>query len=121
MKGRTELSSPPDDDGTDGVHPAATGRAGMFHRMLRVWISDQQMESRSTADEIQREVSRLRDQQDRLLNLRLPDEIEPETFARKDTELRDRSSPSPCDWNQRTAAATNVEKWRSRCLNPCKA
>ena len=32
----------------------------------------------------------LRDQQDRLLNLRLLEEIEPDTFARKNTELRDR-------------------------------
>jgi DNA invertase Pin-like site-specific DNA recombinase len=61
-----------------------------FQKMLRLWVSDQQQESRSTADDIQRELSRLRDQQDRLLNLRLMEEIEPETFARKNTELRDR-------------------------------
>ena len=61
-----------------------------FQKMLRLWINDQQQESRSTADDVQRELSGLRDQQDRLLNLRLMDEIEADTFARKNTELRDR-------------------------------
>ena len=61
-----------------------------FQKMLRLWISDQQQAFHSTADDVQRELTRLRDQQDRLLNLRLLDEIEAETFARKNTELRDR-------------------------------
>jgi len=61
-----------------------------FQKMLRLWINDQQRASRSTADDIQRELTGLRDQQDRLLNLRLMNEIEAETFARKNTELRDR-------------------------------
>ncbi len=56
-----------------------------FQKMLRLWINDQQQESRSTADDVQRELTVLRDQQDRLLNLRLLEEIEPETFARKNT------------------------------------
>ena len=50
---------------------------------------DQQQESRSTADDVQRELTGQRDQQDRLLNLRLLDEIDAGTFARKNTELRD--------------------------------
>lgn len=61
-----------------------------FQKMLGLWIKDQQQESRSTADDVQRELTGLRDQQDRLLNLRLLDEIEVETFAQKNTELRDR-------------------------------
>lgn len=61
-----------------------------FQKMLRLWINDQQQESRSTADDVQRELTGLRDQQDRLLNLRLLEEIEAATFARKNTELRDR-------------------------------
>ena len=45
---------------------------------------------RANADDIQQELSGLRDQQDRLLNLRLLGEIEAKTFGRKNTELRDR-------------------------------
>jgi site-specific DNA recombinase len=61
-----------------------------FQKMLRLWISNQQQESRSTADDIQRELAVLRDQQDRLLNLRQLDKVEAEMFARKNTESRDR-------------------------------
>ncbi len=60
-----------------------------FQKMLRLRINDQQKESRSTADNVQGELTVLRDQQDRLLNLRLLDEIEAGTFARKNTELRE--------------------------------
>jgi hypothetical protein len=58
--------------------------------MLRLWIQDEQQQSRSTADDIQRELTNLRTQQDRLLNLRLLGEIEADTFGRKNTALRDR-------------------------------
>jgi site-specific DNA recombinase len=61
-----------------------------FQTTMRAWMQDQQQESRSTADDIQRELSGLRDQQDRLLNLRLLGEIEADTFGRKNVELRDR-------------------------------
>lgn len=61
-----------------------------FQKMLPRWINDQQQESRSTADDVQRQLTGLRDQQDRLLNLRLLDELEAATFARKHTELRNR-------------------------------
>ncbi len=61
-----------------------------FSKMLRLWIQDEQQESRSTADDVQRELTQLRTQQDRLLNLRLLGEIEADTFAGKNTELRDR-------------------------------
>ena len=61
-----------------------------FADMLRLWIQDEQQQSRSTADDIQRELKNLRAQQDRLLNLRLFGEIEADTFGRKNTELRDR-------------------------------
>ena len=61
-----------------------------FADMLRLWIQDEQQQSRSSADDIQRELTSLRTQQDRLLNLRLLGEIEADTFGRKNTELRDR-------------------------------
>jgi hypothetical protein len=54
------------------------------------WIQDEQKQSRSAADDKQRDLAHLRTQQDRLLNLRLLGEIEAETFGRKNTELRDR-------------------------------
>ena len=40
--------------------------------------------------ELQRQETLLVQQQDRLLNMRLSDDIDQETFARKHTELRDR-------------------------------
>lgn len=61
-----------------------------FQKMLRMWISDQQQASHSTADDVQRELTVLRDQQDRLLNLRVLEAIESETLAHRNTELRDR-------------------------------
>jgi site-specific DNA recombinase len=61
-----------------------------FADMLRLWIQDEQQGSRSAADDIQRELTNLRTQQDRLSNLRLLDEIESDTFGTKNTELRDR-------------------------------
>jgi site-specific DNA recombinase len=58
--------------------------------MLRLWALDQQRQSRQGGEQIQRDLTLLREQQDRLLNLRLLGEIEADTFARKSTELRDR-------------------------------
>jgi hypothetical protein len=51
---------------------------------------DAQAESLSQRAELQRQETLLVQQQDRLLNLRLSDDIEQETFARKHTEIRDR-------------------------------
>lgn len=61
-----------------------------FARTLRAWAQDQQKHSRSRTDDVQRQLTMLRSQQDRLLNLRLLEEIEADTFAAKNTELRDR-------------------------------
>ena len=61
-----------------------------FPKMLRLWALDQQRQSRQGGEQIQRDLTLLREQQDRLLNLRLLGEIEADTFARKNTELRDR-------------------------------
>jgi DNA invertase Pin-like site-specific DNA recombinase len=52
----------------------------------------EQAQARIKAEEIQRQLSLLRQQQDRLLNLRLLGEIEEATMSEKATELRDREA-----------------------------
>jgi len=61
-----------------------------FARMLRLWAQDGQQAARATAHDVQRQLTLLRAQQDRLLNLRLLEEIDADTFATKGMELRDR-------------------------------
>ena len=61
-----------------------------FERTLRAWMREQQQSARTNTDDLQRQLTTLRGQQDRLLNLRLLDEITSDTFAAKGTELRDR-------------------------------
>jgi DNA invertase Pin-like site-specific DNA recombinase len=61
-----------------------------FRAVLASQTRDSQAESLAQRDELQRQETLLVQQQDRLLNLRLSDEISEETFARKCTELRDR-------------------------------
>ncbi len=57
---------------------------------------------------MQRELTVLRDQQDRLLNLRLLGEVEADTFARKNTALRDRIAALTMQLEPRIAGATNA-------------
>lgn len=59
---------------------------------LRVRTKYEQEDARLKAEEIQRQLSLLRQQQDRLLNLRLLGEIDERTIAEKATELRDREA-----------------------------
>jgi hypothetical protein len=61
-----------------------------FDRTLRQWSLGQQKAVRDRTEEVQRQLALLRGQQDRLLNLRLNDEINAETYASKDRELQDR-------------------------------
>jgi site-specific DNA recombinase len=61
-----------------------------FTRRIREWSSQQQQTSRENIGRIEREMTLLREQQARLLNLRLLDEIDADTFGAKNTELRDR-------------------------------
>jgi site-specific DNA recombinase len=65
-----------------------------FGRTLLRWTQDTQNASRSRADELQRQMTALRQQQDKLLNLHLLGEIETHTFSEKNTELRDRIATS---------------------------
>ncbi len=61
-----------------------------FARVLRERTQGEQQESRERVAELNRQLTLVRRQQDQLLNLRLLEEIEQETFAAKATELRDR-------------------------------
>lgn len=61
-----------------------------FKAVLASQTKDSQAESQAQRAELHRQHSLLAAQQDRLLNLCLADQIDENTFARKDTELRDR-------------------------------
>ena len=61
-----------------------------FRLVLASQTRDAQAESLSQHTELQRQETLLVQQQDRLLNLRISDDVDQETFARKHTELRDR-------------------------------
>ena len=61
-----------------------------FRLVLASQTRDAQNESLAQRGELQRQETLLVQQQDRLLNLRLSNDIEQHTFARKHTEIRDR-------------------------------
>ncbi len=61
-----------------------------FQAVLFSQTKDAQAESLAQRAELNRQQTLLVEQQDRLLNLRLSDSIDQDTFARKSTELRDR-------------------------------
>ncbi|MBN4060310.1 hypothetical protein JYT11_00515 [Planctomycetaceae bacterium AH-315-I19] len=61
-----------------------------FRVVLASQTRDEQAEARSQRSELQRQSSLLVEQQDRLLNLRLAEEVDQDTFARKHTQLRER-------------------------------
>ena len=61
-----------------------------FVRVLQARVRENQKQDEKQAAQINRQLTSLRDQKDRLLNLRLMDEIDEQTFAAKNTEFRDR-------------------------------
>jgi site-specific DNA recombinase len=61
-----------------------------FLSVLRARVRETQKDTESQTADINRQLASLRDQQDRLLNLRLLNEIDESTFATKNTELKDR-------------------------------
>ncbi|WP_146415429.1 recombinase family protein [Crateriforma conspicua] len=63
-----------------------------FRTVLASKTRDTQLDSLSQRHELQRQESLIVGQQDRLLNMRLAEEIDEATFAAKQTELRDRLS-----------------------------
>ena len=63
-----------------------------FRTVLASKTRDTQLDSLSQRHELQRQETLIVGQQDRLLNMRLAEEIDESTFAAKQTELRDRLS-----------------------------
>lgn len=61
-----------------------------FRAVLASQTKDEREESRAQRAELLRQESLLMQQQDRLLNLRLSESIDQDTFGRKGTEIRDR-------------------------------
>lgn len=61
-------------------------------RVLRARTREEQDHTREQDLELHRQLSLVKAQKDRLLNLRLLEEIEAETYAAKSTELRDRAA-----------------------------
>ena len=61
-----------------------------FRRVLQARTHSGQQDSAEQRVELTRQLTMLQNQQDRLLNLRLVQEIDEGTFATKNTELRDR-------------------------------
>ena len=61
-----------------------------FASALRQWSQVHRVGSQEHAGLLQRELTQLRQQQDKLLNLRLAEEIDADAFPAKGTELRDR-------------------------------
>jgi len=61
-----------------------------FAEALKKWNADHRIGSQEHTALLQKELSQLRQQQDKLLNLRLAEEIDADAFAMKKTELRDR-------------------------------
>jgi site-specific DNA recombinase len=61
-----------------------------FRAVLASKTKDAQAEARAQRSELQRQETLLAAQQDRLLNLRIDGQIDDNTFAQKNTELRDR-------------------------------
>ena len=63
-----------------------------FAMVLRSQTRDAQEQSKERRDDLQRQLSTLMEQQDRLLNMRLLDELDADAFTRKRREMRDRES-----------------------------
>jgi site-specific DNA recombinase len=61
-----------------------------FRMVLASQTRDAQVDSRTQRAELTRQETLIIQQQDRLLNMRLADDIDQEVFARKHTEMRDR-------------------------------
>ncbi|MGB0768094.1 MAG: recombinase family protein [Phycisphaeraceae bacterium] len=62
-----------------------------FLQALRARVQEGQRGNAEQLEELNRQLAFVRNQQDQLVNLRLLEEIESETFKRKSDELRDRS------------------------------
>lgn len=63
-----------------------------FLEVLRARSAAGRQDAKERAAELGRQLTLVRNQQDRLLNLRLLDEVDEDAYARKATELRDRAA-----------------------------
>ena len=61
-----------------------------FQAVLRSQTKDRQSDAQAQRQELQRQQTLLTEQQDRLLNMRLANDVDQETYARKSMEIRDR-------------------------------
>lgn len=85
-----------------------------FREQLRTATNWDQRSSANRAKQLQEELIQVREQQDRLLNLRLLEEIEADTFATKNTKLRDRTAElqiqiEACDRNRNEIIDTAIK------------
>ncbi len=65
---------------------------GWFRDVIFAQTKDAQQVTRRQVEDLNRQLTAVRNKQDRLLNLRLLDEIDAGTYAAKSTELRDRAA-----------------------------
>lgn len=94
-----------------------------FDAVLASQTRDAQADTRAQRHELQREASLLVAQQDRLVNMRLGEEVDQDTFTHKHTELRIGWLQSRCSSTFWTVPTTKPGNWRSKRLNshkPCK-
>ncbi|MBL9089921.1 MAG: recombinase family protein [Planctomycetaceae bacterium] len=66
------------------------GLRDWFSKAIRAKNRSDQQSSKDRIADLNRQITGLREQEERLLNLRLLEEIDASTFARKSTEIRDR-------------------------------
>lgn len=88
-----------------------------FRAVLRSQTKDIQADSQAQRQELQRQQTLLAEQQDRLLNMRLADDVNQATYAKKSTEIRDRPRQSSFSLMPSTAHATKWGNSRPKCLN----
>ncbi|HZL87506.1 MAG TPA: hypothetical protein VFB96_03945 [Pirellulaceae bacterium] len=80
----------PTDSAESEQHPIICRDGRLTRAGIASQTHDEQAESLAQAAELNRQWTLIVNQQDRLVNLRIADEIDEVTFARKQTELRDR-------------------------------
>ncbi len=88
-----------------------------FARVLHARTRHDQKAKQDRLAELSRQVVMVRNQENQLLNLRLMDEIEEQTFARKGRELRDRLAQLNLQVDAATTAEPNTPRLRSKRLN----
>jgi site-specific DNA recombinase len=91
-----------------------------FRAVLAAQTRDSQADARAQREELSRQASLLTAQQDRLLNIRLADEIDQTTFAAKHTELRDRLASIKLQLDVLDRSDDETPSSPRRCLNSRK-